>query len=49
MHDPLERVMLIVTSLCFLLATFNIRARINLVALGLLFWVLLRGFSKVFT
>jgi hypothetical protein len=33
-------VLLIVALICFLLASANIPARVNLVALGLAFWVL---------
>jgi hypothetical protein len=32
--------LLILAAICFALAAFGVSARINLVALGLLFWVL---------
>jgi hypothetical protein len=33
-------VLLVAAALCFLFATFGVVSRINLIALGLLFWVL---------
>jgi hypothetical protein len=36
----LSLICLIVALVCFLLAVFNVPTRINLVALGLFFWVL---------
>lgn len=38
--DALILVLFVAAALCFLIATFNVVARINLVALGLLFAVL---------
>lgn len=38
--DVLTLVLLIFGAVCFLLATANVASRINLVALGLLFWIL---------
>ena len=36
----LETILLVVALVCFLLAAFGIAARVNLLALGLLAWVL---------
>ena len=37
--DVLTLILLIVAAVCFGLAAFNIAARLNLIALGLLAWV----------
>jgi len=36
----LDKILLIVAAVCFLLAALNVHSPVNLVALGLLFWVL---------
>jgi hypothetical protein len=38
--DVLTILLLIAAAICFLLAAVGVPARVNLVALGLLFWVL---------
>ncbi len=48
MTHPVAVFLLIAASLCFLFAAVNVRSPINLVALGLFFWVILRGVYTVF-
>lgn len=36
----LDIILLVAAAICFGLATFNVAARVNLIALGLLFWVI---------
>ena len=48
MTHPVAVFLLIASSLCFLFAAVNVRSPINLVALGLFLWVILRGVYTVF-
>lgn len=40
MNHTLEVILLVIAAICFGVATFNVATRVNLVALGLLSWVL---------
>lgn len=44
MEDTFSFVALIIAAVCFLLAALGVNGRVNLVALGLFFWVLTVAF-----
>ncbi len=38
--NVIDFILLLIGAICFLAATFNVAAKVNLLALGLLFWIL---------